>query len=425
MPILQVALDFMVLDRALQVAAEAVKGGADWLEAGTPLIKSEGMEAVRALKKFRKPIVADLKTMDVGRMEVEMAAKSGASVITVLALADDETIRDAVEAAKKYGAKIMIDLINHPEPVRRGKEVEALGAAYLCVHVGVDQQMRGESPITILRNVSEAVSIPVAAAGGINSETAAEVVKNGAEIVIVGGAITKAPDVIDSTKRIKNAMETGRAVRTQLYKKYGENEIREALSLVSTPNLSDAMHRKNALGNFIKLGEGKIIGPAFTVRTMDGDWAKTVEAIERADEGDVIVIDARPGNAAVWGELATWSCKVKGIAGVVIFGAVRDADEIKKVGVPVYATSVRPNAGEPKGFGEMNVEITIDNVHIRPGDWIVGDESGIVVIPRERAVSIANRAVDVMEHENRVREEIMRGKTLSVVMELEKWEVTR
>src|SRR3970282_89819 len=78
-PVLHVALDFMHLKRALQAAKEAVAGGADWIEAGTPLIKSEGMEAVRALKKAfpDKTIIADLKTMDTGALEVEIAAKAG------------------------------------------------------------------------------------------------------------------------------------------------------------------------------------------------------------------------------------------------------------------------------------------------------------------------------------------------------------
>lgn len=426
MPILQVALDFMILERALKVAEEAVKGGVDWIEVGTPLIKSEGMRAVREIKRrFKKPVVADLKTMDVGRVEVEMAAKSGASVVTVLSLADDSTIEDSIKAARKYGARVMVDLINHPEPAKRAKEVEKLGADYVCVHVGVDQQMLGKNPLEILREVASSVSIPVAAAGGINSETAANIVKNGADIVIVGGAIIKAPNVEEAARRIKEAIEKGIKIKSELYKKYGEKELKDAFMKVSTPNLSDAMHRKGALGDFIKLGGGKVVGKAVTVRTMDGDWAKAVEAIDVANPGDVIVIDAQDGKTAVWGELATWSCKVKGIAGVVIYGAVRDVDEIKKADYPVLARHIAPNAGEPKGFGEIGVELNIMGVKIKPGDWIIGDESGIAVVPREEAVEIANRALDVMEHENRIREEIKRGGTLSSVMELEKWEVER
>src|SRR2546430_14683758 len=108
-PVLQVALDHMHLKRALLAAKEAVEGGADWLEAGTPLIKSEGMEVVRELKKSfpGRTIVADLKTMDTGAFEVEIAAKAGADVITVMGVTDDATILEAGRAARRAGSKSM------------------------------------------------------------------------------------------------------------------------------------------------------------------------------------------------------------------------------------------------------------------------------------------------------------------------------
>ena len=108
-PVLQVALDFENLPRALQAAKEAVEGGADWVEAGTPLLKSEGLDAVRALKKAfpGHRIVADMKVMDTGAFEVEIAAKAGADLVTVLGASDDETIADAVRGGEKYGAEVV------------------------------------------------------------------------------------------------------------------------------------------------------------------------------------------------------------------------------------------------------------------------------------------------------------------------------
>src|SRR5213078_1964330 len=139
-PVLQVALDHMHRKRALLAAKEAVEGGADWLEAGTPLIKSEGMEVVRELKKSfpGKTIVADMKTMDTGAFETEVAAKAGADVIGILGAASDSTFREAVKAARKYGAKVYMDLISVPDKVARAKQAEALGCDYVCLHMGVD-----------------------------------------------------------------------------------------------------------------------------------------------------------------------------------------------------------------------------------------------------------------------------------------------
>jgi 3-hexulose-6-phosphate synthase/6-phospho-3-hexuloisomerase len=136
----------------------------------------------------------------------------------------------------------------------------------------------------------------------------------------------------------------------------------------------------------------------------------------------IVINNDRATHVAPWGELATISCIQKGISGVVVDGAVRDVDEIRKIGFPVFARAAVPNAGEPKGYGEINAEITCCGQTVRPGDWIAGDENGVVVIPRERAYEVARRAREVQKQEERMREEIHRGATLSRITELEKWE---
>jgi 3-hexulose-6-phosphate synthase/6-phospho-3-hexuloisomerase len=425
-PVVQVALDFVHGQRALTVATEAVRGGVEWIEAGTPLIKSEGMDIVRQLKKTfpDKTIVADMKTIDVGGAEVEMAAKAGADIVVVLGLSSDPTITEAVLSARQYGSKVMVDLFNVKDKPARAAQVQKMGAEYVCVHVGVDEQMVGGSPISELTEVVEAVDIPVAAAGGINSETAPKVVAAGAAIVIVGGAIIKAKDVAGAAGEIVRAVETGEGVFSALFKKYSQDELSEAFSKVSSPNVTDAQHKRGAMKGIlprIRHG-GKMVGRALTVQTVNGDWAKPVEAVDRAKPGDIIVVDACGGDIAVWGELASESCKTKGVAGVVIDGAVRDLDGILEMDFMCFSRHISSNAGEPKGYGGIGHEIVCGGVAVRTGDWIVGDESGVVVVPQENAVEVANRALDVFERENRLREEIRGGGTLSSVLDLEKWE---
>ncbi len=423
-PILQVALDVLELSRAVQIAGEAVAGGADWIEAGTPLIKSEGMDAVRTLHD-RFPghqIVADMKVADTGTIEVEMAAKAGAHVVCVLGDADDTVILEAVRAGHLYGVRIMADLINVADPITRAGELERLGVDIINAHVGIDQQMIGRSSIDLLDRIAGSVSVPVAVAGGLDADTAAQAVIHGANIVIVGGWIVRSADVSRSAETIRNAIDNP-AIRPPSGKSV-EEEIRSILEGVSTPNISDAMHRKGAMRDLVSLcGDVKAVGRAVTVQTIAGDWAKPVEAIDVAGEGDVIVINNDGAtHVAPWGELASRSCINKGISGVVIDGAVRDVDDIRKLGYPVFAKAAVPNAGEPKGFGEINAEITCCGCAVRAGDWIVGDESGVVVIPKERAYEIARRALEVKKTEERIREEIRRGSTLSAVTELLKWE---
>jgi len=426
-PILQLALDFVDLHRAVQVAELAVPAGVDWVEAGTPLIKSEGLDAVRELRRLfpGKVIVADMKIMDAGRVEVETAAKAGAQIIDVLGAATDATIAECVQAGKNYGAKIAVDLIAVADPLARARQVEELGADYISVHVAIDEQMRGggQDPFAVLAAVSGAVRVPVGVAGGINSETAAQAVAHGAGYVIVGGAITKAKDPAAATREIRRALDEGAVIPTTLFKRVGEEEIRGVLELVSSANLSDALHRSGVLEGLRPLFPGiRMVGPALTVRTYPGDWAKPVEAIDLAQPGDVLVIDAGGVGPAIWGELATNSALQRGLNGVVIDGAIRDSGDIAKLGFPAFSRLVMPNAGEPKGFGEIGVPIRVGGVKVESGDWVLGDDDGVVVLPRILAVEYANRAMDVLEKENRIREEIKEGRTLAQVTDLLRWE---
>jgi 3-hexulose-6-phosphate synthase / 6-phospho-3-hexuloisomerase len=422
--VLQVALDILELKRAMQIARESLDGGSDWIEIGTPLIKSEGMQAIRSMRdRFPDTIlVADMKIADTGTLEVEMAAKAGANIVCVLADADNSVIAEAVRASRLYGIRIMADLINVKDPVSRAGELEAMGIDILCAHVGIDQQMMGKSSLDLLKSLSDQVHIPLAIAGGIDAAGAGDAVRSGADIIIVGGWIIRSADVTGSTKKIRSAMDNPSI--QSIEKKSPDEEIRSLLMQVSAPNITDAMHRKGAMSGIVSMcGNVKMVGRAVTVQTFPGDWAKPVEAIDVARKNEVIVINNDGAtHVAPWGELATLSCVKKGISGVVIDGAVRDVDDIRIMKFPLFAKAVVPNAGEPKGFGEINAEIQCGGQYIRPGDWIVGDESGVVVIPAERAYEIARRALEVRKNEERIREEIRRGSTLSEVAELIKWE---
>jgi 3-hexulose-6-phosphate synthase/6-phospho-3-hexuloisomerase len=364
-----------------------------------------------------------MKTMDAGRAEVEYAAKAGAKVVDVLGCASDATIRECIEAARNYGCEIAVDMIQVPDVVARAKEVEAMGASYIGIHVAIDEQMEGKTPFDTLRAVAQAVGIPVSVAGGVNSETAPLAIDAGASIVIVGGAIHKAADATAATRAVKAAMESGNSVKSEFFVRATGSDLRDMLARVSAANVSDALHRSGDIPGLRPLTPGaKMVGPAFTVRTYPGDWCKPVEAIDEAQPGDVLVIDAGGVAPAVWGELATNSAIQRGLAGVVIYGAARDSGDIRDLGFPLFSSLVTPTAGEPKGFGETNVPIRINGVRISPGDWIIADDDGVCVIPKEKAVEYTNRAMDVLEKENRLRKEIQAGSTLSQVAYLLRWE---
>ena len=202
-PILQIALDFTSLDEAVKVA-ERISGIEDlWLEAGTPLIKSEGIRAVRRLRELfpDRFIVADLKITDAGRLESELAARAGANMVTVLGTSATETIRDVVEACGEFGLKVMVDLMDLPNPLEHVEKFAELGVDALVYHIGYSRQrggLRAIDFIDLIEKLTARSRIPVAAAGGIGIGEAGRLVKAGCKIIIVGRAVTRAerPELI-------------------------------------------------------------------------------------------------------------------------------------------------------------------------------------------------------------------------------------
>lgn len=198
-PIVQISLDLVDIDESLSTAEMAMRAGVDWLEAGTPLIIAFGMEGVKALRqKFPKtPIVADLKTMDGGYLEAELMAKAGATHVVVMARAHEETIRCIVKAGKDYNIKVMGDNLACPDMVAGAKELEDLGCDYVIHHIGFDERRgiaaRGQrmpSPLDKLREVVNAVKVPVQAVGGLSIEQAVRCPEYGAPLVVLGAPLT-------------------------------------------------------------------------------------------------------------------------------------------------------------------------------------------------------------------------------------------
>ena len=195
-PVVQLSLDLISMEEAIDTAAIAVEAGVDWLEAGTPLLLAEGLHAVEGLRaRFPDhPIVADLKTMDGGYLEAEMMAKAGADLVVVMGRAHEATIHRVIDAARKYGIKVMGDNLAADNRVENARWLERLGVDYIVHHIGFDERgmIEGLSPLDELDDVVRAVSIPVQAVGGLSIEQAIECARRGAPLVVVG-----APLVID------------------------------------------------------------------------------------------------------------------------------------------------------------------------------------------------------------------------------------
>ncbi|MBI4841325.1 MAG: RraA family protein [candidate division NC10 bacterium] len=189
----------------------------------------------------------------------------------------------------------------------------------------------------------------------------------------------------------------------------------EQFAKYPTGNIVDAMGRIGAMDPGIKpVGPGmKFAGSALTVRIRACDNLVIYKALDLAQPGDALVIATNNfQGAATWGDLTSMIAKAKGVVGVVTDGMVRDVDGICQVGLPVFARGVTPNSPFKDGQGEVNFAVTCGGVAVRPGDILVGDGDGVVVIPREDWDEVQKGVAKVVEKEHQTVANIQAGKLI-------------
>ena len=204
---LQVAMDLLTVEDALELAGKVAEY-VDIIELGTPLIKAAGLSAVTAIKTAHpdKIVFADMKTMDAGELEADIAFKAGADLVSVLGSADDSTIAGAVKAARAHGKGIVVDLIGVPNKVSRAKEARALGAEFVEFHAGLDEQAQPGYDLNGLLNAGEEARIPFSVAGGVKLSTISAVQRAGADVAVAGGSIYAAADPALAAKELRAAI---------------------------------------------------------------------------------------------------------------------------------------------------------------------------------------------------------------------------
>jgi 4-hydroxy-4-methyl-2-oxoglutarate aldolase len=156
----------------------------------------------------------------------------------------------------------------------------------------------------------------------------------------------------------------------------------------------------------------KVCGPVVTVKVRPGDNLMLHKAIYVAQKGDVIVADAGGyTEAGAWGEIMAVAAHARGIAGFVFNGAVRDADPMTELGFPVFACALCIKGTEKISLGLINHPLNLDNVTINPGDLILGDRDGVVVVQREEAEAVLQKSIAREEKETAGKEHLRKGES--------------
>ena len=206
---LQLAIDLLNKEDAAELANK-VKDYVDIVEIGTPIIYNEGLPAVQYMNENIDgvKVLADMKIMDAADYEVSQAVKFGADVVTILGVAEDASIKAAVEEAHKNDKQLLVDMIAVQDIKQRAKELDEMGADYIAVHIGYDLQAEGKSPLDDLHTVKSVIkNSKVAVAGGIKPETIKDIVAEEPDLVIVGGGIANADDPVAAAKACRDAVE--------------------------------------------------------------------------------------------------------------------------------------------------------------------------------------------------------------------------
>lgn len=204
---------------------------------------------------------------------------------------------------------------------------------------------------------------------------------------------------------------------------------RERLERLSTSNVADALDALGLKGATFGIrpiwqGMGKIIGPAVTIKMTAAGLTKNphhlgIRAIDAAREGDVIVIDNGGRlDTSCWGGILANGAKMKKVSGVAIDGCCRDVDDCVDLGFPVYARgSVTATARGRIMEEATNVMVQFAGVQVRPGDIVVGDKSGVVIIPQERFEEVLDKAESLYRKEESMVADILSGMSMVEVDE--------
>ena len=198
--------------------------------------------------------------------------------------------------------------------------------------------------------------------------------------------------------------------------------LREQLLKFGTGPVSDALGKSGAMDHEMRprSANPRMAGPAFTVQVHTADILMVSKALSECPAGSVLVIDGHgERNTALWGGLTTMLALKKGLAGVVVDGAIRDLADIRSSKLPVFARAIVPNAGGAEYAGHLQVPVSCGGMVVHPGDWLVSDDDGVVVIPLARLNEAVETAARILAAEKRIAQAIRAGEDLGQLMRVD------
>lgn len=190
---------------------------------------------------------------------------------------------------------------------------------------------------------------------------------------------------------------------------------------ISTSHVADALKNLTGTSNVvfgvkpIKSGLN-ISGEAVTAQTRSDDWGTVLKAIDQAEAGKILFLQSEDDQSAIWGELTSKTAQNKKIKGTIVYGAVRDISAVKSMNYPVFSRSIVPNAGAPLNKGRVNIPLQLGDLTVYPGDFVIADDGGVVVVPQEKLRETLEESLKIKNKEEKILELVNEGKSLSNIL---------
>ncbi|NUM35415.1 MAG: hypothetical protein HUU50_12770 [Candidatus Brocadiae bacterium] len=400
-----VSLDFLHLENALFYAEQSIAGGIDFLEIGSLLLKNTGFNSVRIFKE-RFPslkIVCDLKILQPQILEIEAASKSQIFAITISGAISEQNYQICLDMAQKNSLKAYLDFRGCAPCVVQN----ALSLIPRADAVIIDFFPQNQS-ISLFQQISSMTDTPIFLQPSSLDENTLKGPLGFASMLVVPiqestSSISK--EIISKAKNILNKIESQGEVSQ---KEYNEQTLREKLRKISTVHICEVYRKPIFLEKVYPLHRfTKILGRAYTLRVWPGEQKQVIQYLMEIPEQSILVVDAggTQGNA-VWSCLATEIAMKRKLSGAVVYGSISDVPYIRQKGFPCYAAALTAIPGQEENTASYNIPLTLGNVTIQPGDWMIGDDNGIVCIPSMQAFAIVDNAFELAKSRESILEEL-------------------
>ncbi|WP_372367454.1 orotidine 5'-phosphate decarboxylase / HUMPS family protein [Candidatus Uabimicrobium sp. HlEnr_7] len=401
-PKLSVSLEFLHLENAIFCAEQSVSAGVDIIEIGSTLLKSTGLTSIKVLRE-RFPevtLVADMKVQSNVESEIKAVADAGANSVTISGNVSPQIWQQSLEVAKEHSVNVILDFRDVVHPRRHINK---------NIPDGFDTIMLSlqQPSFALLQKTTSILTTPIGVQGVEEEDDIVEAISLGASVIGIRFSDAKEKSIQEAVKSILKILSNAKRTFPKDPVSLHEEQLLQLLEQVSPSDFCEVSDKPCFLESVYPVQKyTKIAGKAATLKVWPGAELAVLDFLMKMESHCILVIDAGGRGSAVWGQMATEIAIKKELVGVVVYGSIKDVNKIREKGLPCYTSSITPiiTKNQDSSFSG-NCPLKIGEVFIKPGDWLIGDDTGVISISQQDIFFKTNEALKRYNE----RMEIIRG----------------